>query len=354
MKKALYIIIVLLAAAGCQRAEKFSVEGNISGAEGKTLVLEHMALKQTVVLDSVVLKQDGRFRFREASPAYPELYRLRIDKKQLVLAIDSTEHIYVSTSLDSMQYAQVEGSEKTNLIASLRLKLRNEPLEDYKQFAKETILKDPRSTVAYYALFQQKAGEFVFDLYDKTDRPYFQSVATAWNAFMPDNERSKAVYKLTLDVIQQERTETKRLLMQQFIAEAENTFLDISLPDENGKLRYLSDLKGSVFVLDFSAVGMEKSAAYIFELRELYNRYHSRGFEIYSVSADSNRLLWEDSAANLPWITVRGENTIYEDAFTQYNVQQIPTIFLFNRKGEIEGRFADFTSLGKAIEKCLN
>ena len=355
MKKFVYILTLMVMVASCQRAPQFRVSGNITDAEGSTLVFEQLALKQTVVLDSVVLNQDGKFCFKQERPAYPELYRLKVGKKQLILAADSTtEHIQISTSLDSLVYAEVSGSENTNKISELRRMLRYSPLDEYKQFAKQTILSDPRSIVAYYALFQQKAGEFVFDIYDKSDRHYYQAVATAWNAFMPESERSKAVYKLTLDVIQQERQETKRLMMQEFIANSENTFLDFSLPDENGKMRYLSDLKGRVFVLDFSAVGMEKSAAYIFELRELYNKYNARGLEIYSVSADQNRLLWEDSAENLPWITVRGDNGVYEDAFTMYNVQQIPTIFLFDKSGEIVGRFADFESLDKAINRCLN
>ena len=57
--------------------------------------------------------------------------------------------------------------------------------------------------------------------------------------------------------------------------------------------RSLSDLRGKVIVLDFSAIEMEQSKGYIFELRELYNRYQSRGMAIYSVSLDRNKLLWE-------------------------------------------------------------
>ncbi|MBR1809498.1 MAG: DUF4369 domain-containing protein [Paludibacteraceae bacterium] len=353
MKNNIFIGILVLLLASCS-APSFRIEGNITGAEGRKLYLEQLALDNTSLLDSVVLPSDGSFRFRQPAPEFSELYRLRLGKSVFVFAVDSAEHISFAVSADSLSYfTNVEGSQHTNQITALRRSLRFSAAEDHKQLARETILKDPRSMVAYYALFQQKAGMFVFDLYDKADRPYFSAVATAWNVFMPDNPRSKAVYKLTLDAIQQERQEANRQAMRQFIADSENSFLDICLPDENGKLRYLSDLRGRVFVLDFSAIAMEKSAAYIFSLRDIYNKYSSKGLEIYSVSADTNKLLWEDSAQNLPWITVRGENGMYEDAFAQYNIQQIPTLYLFNKQGEILGRYSDFEALAKAIDVCL-
>ncbi len=353
MKKTCFAGIFCLVLASCS-TPSFHIEGHISGAEGKKLYLEQLALNNTAILDSLILPADGSFRFKQPSPEFTELYRLRLDKNMLVLAIDSTEHLRINVSADSLSvYIGVEGSEQTNHITALRNSLKESSLEEHKQYARRVILDDPRSIVAYYALFQQKAGKFVFDLYDKTDRPYFSAVATAWNAFMPDNPRSKAVYKLTLDAIQQERQEANREAMRQFIADSENSFLDFSLPDENGKIHYLSDLRGKVFVLEFSAIAMENSSAYIFALRDIYNKYNPRGLEIFSVSADTNKLLWEDSAENLPWITVRGENGMYEDAFVQYNVQQIPTLYLFNKQGEIVGRYTDFEALSKAIDSCL-
>lgn len=352
-QRPIYLLLATVLFFSCN-TPKFQIEGNIFQADGKMLYLEQLTAGKIVVLDSMCLKANGKFRFKEETIGYAELYRLRIDRKQLILAVDSTETIYIETSLDSLSFAQVKGSETTNRITSLRHSLLTSSAETHKQYARELILSDPRSLAAYYALFQQKAGEPVFDVFLKEDRPYFSAVATAWNAFMPDNPRSKTVYRLTLETIQNERKQANRISMQEYIAAAENAFLDISLPDENGKLRYLSDLRGTVFVLDFSAIDMEQSSAYIFELREIYNRYHQQGFEIYSVSADRNRLLWEDSAQNLPWITVCGENGAAEHAFMQYNVQSIPTLFLFNRQGEIVGRYTDFTSLSKAIDKCLN
>lgn len=352
MKKLLYIAIVTLLICACSTPTP-KILGNISGAEGKTIYLYELTLGNTQIIDSVKLKSDGRFTFKLKSTEYPELYRLNIDNKQLILAVDSTETILINTTFDDFAYTQVEGSDNTNAITALRASLREKPLDEHKQYAREIILSNPRNLVAYYALFQQKAGQFIFDLYDKADRPYFSAVATSWNAFMPNNPRSKAVYRLTLDAIQQERKELNRQIMQDFIDNSENSFLDISMEDENGKMRYLSDLRGKVILLDFSAIAMDNSAAYLFELKELYNAYHNRGLEIYSVSADSNKLLWEDSAQNLPWITVWAEKGVYNQVFSLYNVQTLPTLYLFDRKGEVVGRYTDFNALKKSIETNL-
>ena len=80
---------------------------------------------------------------------------------------------------------------------------------------------------------------------------------------------------------------------------------------------------------------MEQSQAYIFELRDLYNKYHTRGMEIYSVSLDRNKFLWEDGVQNLPWVNVfAGDNAT--QVLMRYNVQSMPTLFLIDRKGNVQ------------------
>ena len=127
-------------------------------------------------------------------------------------------------------------------------------------------------------------------------------------------------------------------------------FLDICLKDEKGADRSLADLRGKVVILDFSAIEMEQSMGYVFELRELYNRYSKSGLEIYSVSLDRNKLLWEDGVANLPWVNVYAGDKAAE-VLTRYNVQSLPTLFLLDRKGNVQGRYIGFEQLGTDLRK---
>ena len=352
-KTFIYLFLSLGLLTSCQRASIFRVEGAIEAAPGKTLYLEHTALLQTIVLDSCLLDMTGDFAFKAPAPQYPDFYRLRIDATSLPLAVDSTETITITTTYDSLSHTlAIEGSEQSLAIAQLRATARNASYDDLRETTKKIIASNPRSLVAYYTLFLKQNGKYIWNIFDASDRRMHQAVATSFNVWMPDYERSKALYAQVNDVIKAEREQLQQEAMRQLIDNAENAFLDITLTDDNGITQSLSELKGKVVVLDFSAIEMEQSQGYIFELRELYNKYNKRGLSIYSVSLDRNKLLWEDGVVNLPWTNVyAGEQAI--EVLTLYNVQSLPTLFLLDRKGNVQGRYTDFNALEADIQKYL-
>ncbi len=353
MKKILYIIICVVGLVSCQQGPQATIEGTISDGANQTLYIDRMASNEVSCVDSVALPKDGSFRFCIDLAEYPDLYRLRIDKRDLIVAVDSASHITFTCPVAELPRTIVEGSEATNDITTLRRSIQEKSAEEHKAFARDFILRNPRSIAAYYALLQQQNRVVVFHPYDLNDRPCFAAVATAWHTFYPNTLRGKALYNFVHGIIQQERQAAHNAQLQEFIASSENAFLDIALPDENGDEQHLESLRGKVILLDFSAIDMNQSQAYIFELRELYNKYHNKGFEIYQVSADTNPFLWEDIAENLPWTTVRSEQGPLSQYFVTYNVQRIPTTFLFNRQGEIVARDLSFEQLPEAIEACL-
>ena len=352
MKNIVYLVLVLVL-VGCQQVPTFTVEGRVTNAVGKTLYLEHTALVKTSILDSCVLDSVGAFAFSVSAPAYPDFYRLRVGSVSLPLAIDSTESVEVVTSLDSLSHTLcIKGSSTTLEIAALRAVAREGSRAALREASQQLIVANPRSLSAYYAVFMKQGGEYVWDVFDPSDRRMFQAVATSFQTWMPEYERTKTLCGQVRDVMYAERSARQQQAVLQMIDDAENAFLDIALTDEQGVVRSLADLRGKVVVLDFSAIEMEQSMGYVFELRELYNRYNTSGLEIYSVSLDRNKLLWEDGVVNLPWVNVyAGENAI--EVLTRYNVQSLPTLFLLDRKGNVQGRYTDFKQLDADIRKYL-
>ena len=352
MKKVILFVFVL-ALIGCQHTPTFTIEGTITHANGETLYLEHTGLVKTTALDSCVLDANGDFKLHAVAPEHPDFYRLRIASQSLPLAIDSTETIAITASRDSLSHTlAIEGSDNSLAIAQLRATARTASREQLREHAKTIIVTNPRSLAAYYAVFLKQGGQYIWNIFDAADRRMYQAVATSFNVWMPNYERTKALYAQVSDIIKAEREMQQQAAMRQLINDAENTVLDISLTDDNGITQSLTDLRGKLIVLDFSAIEMEQSQGYIFELRELYNRYHNRGVTIYSVSLDRNKLLWEDGVVNLPWTNVyAGEQAI--EVMTRYNVQSIPTLFLLDRKGNVQGRYTNFEQLDADIRKHL-
>jgi peroxiredoxin len=156
-----------------------------------------------------------------------------------------------------------------------------------------------------------------------------------------------------MDAIQTERKEKANQEWAEIINNASAGYIDIELNDKNNKQRKLSELEGKVVLIDFSSYEMKNSVQYTFELRDLYNKYSGRGFEIFQISLDRSKLLWEESVANLPWVCVRDANGPNTPVVSAYNVRAIPTIFLMNRQGDIIGRDLSFEELNAKIAKLL-
>jgi len=378
MKKILIIFVVGLMTS-CMHSNKFIVTGTIEGGAGEMIYLEHSGLTKTIAIDSIRIKKNNTFRFKAKAPQYPDFYRLKLGSKQIHFAVDSTETIEINAAFDNFSTAYtITGSESNTDIQILRKSigkvqqkanqiikgLSNEErnkliheltflLEEHKKLAKPIILKNPRSAAAYYAIFQQVSDVYVFTPYDKDDRAYCAAVATSYNTYMPNYDRSKNLYAWVMDAIKSERQAQQQAAWREIVEQSGVGFIDIELPDRNEQIRKLSDLSGKVVLLDFSTYDSRESIPYTFALRELYDKYASKGFEIYQVSLDRNKFVWEDAVANLPWICVRDENGPNTRYVSTYNISSIPTYFLIDKSGDIIGRDMEMHTLRKEIEKRL-
>ena len=355
MKNQLSLIFVgFIVLVGCTKQPTFTISGTLTNAADKTIYLEHTALLGTTIVDSCHIDTDGNYSLEAPAPTYPDFYRLRVGSRSLPLAIDSTEHVQVSTSLDSLPYTlNINGSDVSVQMAQLRATARTATRDVLREQTQKIILANPRSLVAYYALFLKQNGLPIWDMADPSDRRLYQAVATSYNLWMPEYNRTKALYNQVLEHMKAERSLRSQLAAQQLIADSENAFLDITLPDAKGQMQSLSQYRGKVIVLDFSSTEMEQYVAYNFELRELYNQYHKSGLEIYSVGIERNLLAWEEATENLPWLTVRALDNEITEVLTRYNVQSLPTLFLFDKEGNVQGRYTDFTALEADINKYL-
>ena len=373
--------LMAVALGSCDN-KKFRVEGAITEAKDSVLYFENMSLDGPVAVDSVKLGDDGTFSFSEKSPEAPEFYRLRIAGQIINLSVDSTETVTVKAAYPAMSTGYtVEGSAECATIKELALKQigllnrviaveRNPMLgvdmvrdsvtrmiEAYKQDLKMNyIYKAPMRASSYFALFQTLGNRLIFNPRESEDDiKAFAAVATSWDTYHPGSLRGKNLHNIAIEGMRNIRIVRNNRAAAQLDASKINVtnLIDISLTDNNGVTRKLTDLKGKVVMLDFHVFGAEGSTKRIMQLREIYNKYHARGFEIYQVALDPDEHFWKTQTAALPWISVRDADGVQSQYLTLYNVRSIPTFFLVNRDNTLDKRDVQIADLDAEIEMLL-
>lgn len=381
------IMVAALALTSCHN-KKFHINGNITEAKDSMLYLENIGLNGPEKIDSVKLGEDGSFAFEENAmdSVSPEFYRLRIANQTINLSIDSTETILVKAAYPTMAYKyEVEGSENCSTIKELSLKQMNlqatinsitknpnmgvdsmnvaiaQVINSYKQDIKTRyIFKDPMKASSYYALFQtiQIGGtnSLLFNpRNNKDDIKVFAAVATSWDTYYPNAERGKNLHNIAIQGMKDVRIMENQMAERQIDASkvSVNGCINLSLTDNKGVVRNLTDLKGKVVLLDFHLFANRESTKRIMMLRDLYNKYHAAGLEIYQVSVDPDEHFWKTSTAGIPWICVRDEDGIQGQSLASYNVQSIPTFFLIDRNNTLQARDAQIKDIDAAIKSLL-
>ena len=379
----LSVALAALAAVGMAscNGQRFCVEGEIQGAADSVLYFENVGLAGSVVMDSVKLGQDGRFSFSEQSTPAPEFSRLRIADQIINVAIDSTETVTIKAQWPGFATNyEVSGSDNNQVIKELTLKQMelqeraiamqhnrqltpaefNDSLmrmvNTYKEdVTKNYIFKKPQESYAYFALFQTLGPWLIFDPKSNSDDvKVFAAVATCWDTYYPGAERGENLHNIAIEGMKNARivqAQSLNTIDQSKVVEA--GLIDIELTDNQGRQRRLSDLKGQVVLLDFHLFGMEDSPKRILALRELYNKYHAQGLEIYQVSLDTDEHFWKQATAALPWISVRATEETAAQQLQLYNVQTVPDFFIIDRGNNLVKRSQQMKDLDAEIRALL-
>ena len=369
--------LTMLATACKDKGEQFEINGRIAEADGKTLYFEAVTLNGIEALDSTRLDEDGQFCFQGTRPFNPEFYRLRIDRQIVNLSVDSTETIHVEAELPDMgtDY-EVEGSgncqtlkEINNKLIALQQSIKDitndkaltlgeqerlvhEKINLYKNEMKmHYIMENPASAPAYFALFQTVNGSLIFNpISNPDDIKFVGAVATAWDANYPGTSRTENLHNIAIQGMKNTKRPTPVSLEDIDPGKISAAgIIDIELPDIHGKNRKLSDIRNKVVLLDFTAYSLPSSQERIMQMRGLYDKYSSLGFDIYQVSINPDEHYWKTACEHLPWTCVyesRGEASGY---LGSYLVRRLPTYFLINSHGDLVARDEQIEDLEKTI-----
>jgi hypothetical protein len=366
MKKSLILLILVIFTLSCKKNDSFLVNGHIKNVKQKYIYISRVDINTTSLIDSSKINKQGNFRFRIKSKE-PDFYQIGSSAKDFMTLLASPgEKIELAFKGDYMfndyTVSGSEGSEQVRLLDNKLIrtknsldslsnvydKVSNEPGFDSKKSIIEQeylrIIKEQRkfnivfiiqhtTSLATIKAIYQKINDNTYVLYDAHDLQYLKIASDSLKRYYPESKHTKAL----INDFGKELNQLYASQLRQLTQSIPETKLDPSLIDLNGKRITLSSLKGKYVLLSFWSTESRECIVENLQMKEYYQLYHAKGFEIYQINLDKEESTWRSEVKfdDLPWINTREDNPA-DPKFTRlFNVKALPANYLFDPKGLI-------------------
>ncbi len=373
MKNFWIACLALLLFAACGK-DRNLLTGEIKGGAGKTLYLERFEKGNPVVVDSAVLDESGKFSLE--FPSTLNFYSLRVSgyEERCPLLLDSTHKPVVNAEASALfETYTVSGSPYSELTLEL-LRRGNDHYKAIQSLNQQQLEPgaDPDSLLAAITALQQDFNTYKKEFIDKhqaspvlfyainyfdpiTETEYLHQIEAAMAASMPGSDYHKSVSAF----VQQAQQMKQMAEIQKAQAERMEKLLkpgapapEIELPDRQGKLLKLSSLRGKYVLIDFWASWCGPCRRENPNVVALYEKYHKKGFDIYSVSLDNNREKWLGAISQdkLSWSSHVSDLQMWNSPVVSlYGFEGIPFTVLLDKSGNV----IEANLRGKALEDKL-
>jgi len=375
MKKILSIILAVAALCACSKEAGYVIKGQAGELNGQA-ELAYMLPDGSKISEQAALT-DGRFTFKGSVPDVlqasvtltpeggdPMRASFYIENCSITLTINTDKVIdYVQYGGKVFSDVTAVGGRSNELVSAMDA-ARKEigQLPEYREFtAAQEELQDMGYTdmAAYQAKSQEiqtKFADVMRGYYDKTESavrdcitrfPDAEAALYMYNRYSSDastedfeagfNKFTEKVRNSYLGKDAREELASRKATMPGAVAP------DFTLNDPDGNPVTLSSLRGQYVLVDFWASWCKPCRAGVPAMKELYAKYHDKGFEIIGVSDDNKHDAWKQAIEQdqTPWIHVVDEfpeENKPARVGALYGVHYIPSYFLLDKEGKVIGK----------------
>jgi peroxiredoxin len=348
--KTLFVVLLSLTFLACSTEPKRSFDGtvNISGKltnfPDGIIVLSAVEDEGAEQLVEIAVGSNGKFEY-QLSLDGPGFYILNfMDSKEVRLALYDQD-VEISHDFADDTSLAIQGSEDSANLQEIQSlmdeyqavinMLNNEYFEAMSSRDQEKIKDIQTRAVGLESEYSQKIKDLVAGMdgsfaalaalpmiNPKKDFQFMDELVSTLNQKYPD---FKTVQNLAVRM-----EEMRALSVGQEAPE-------ISLPDPEGNLVNLSDLRGNYVLIDFWAAWCRPCREENPNVVRLYHQYKDQGFEVFGVSLDREHNAWVKAIADdaLEWTHVSDLKYFNSEAAALYQINAIPATYMLDPEGKI-------------------
>ncbi len=346
--------ILLLSALGlgsCESEDKtdgqVTLTGKVQNAPEGYVVLSQFTEARPKVLDTLEVNAEGEFSY-DIEVDTPTFYDLNLFGNKSVRLALFDENVHVEYDFGKEGSLVIEGSKDTQEMQKVEAlmdtyqKQVNKLNEAYyeamssndseaiKQIQVQAMQLESNQANAVKETINSMGNSFaalaaVGLLNPKNEFQFLDSLVSELNENYPD---TKMVIQM-----KQQLDEMRALSMGQIAP-------DFELPNPEGELVKLSDLRGNYLLIDFWAAWCKPCREENPNVVRLYEKYKDQGFDILGVSLDRTKEAWVDAIEqdNLKWTQVSDLQYFNSKAAVLYQIEAIPATYLLDPEGKIIGK----------------
>ncbi len=367
---------LLLFGFGCEPKQEtsdstFSISVIIKNPQTGKIILsqtEDVNRKKTRVIGELPIDEEGKFS--KDFDLEPHIYQIDFyGKEKITLAIDKGQKLKIIADGNDLKNIRISGSEDTDKFLAYE-KFRNESLE--------RLVKSVRVQIEELEAENNPANQAKIEKLGVAEIENYETHRDELNAYIKDKMgTSIAIYPTTLRWDGDRNTKLYESLAKSFeqahpnsaVAERINekvailkntsiggTAAEIKMTDKNGREITLNSIRGKYILIDFWASWCGPCRRESGKIVELYDKYKDEGFEVYSVSLDSDKKLWLDAIEKdeRTWTNVSSLQGFETPATFEYAVTALPAKFIIDAEGKIVAKNLHGGELKEKIDKLFS
>ena len=349
MKKILILAAAAAVLCSCANKNKYAVDGKVEGANSMVYLFD----EKDNILDSAAVA-NGVFRFEGVA-----------EKPQAAILRDARHDGATFGAMLILEPGTINVTDDAQ--NPYRKKVTGTPANDASDAysaASRTLIKEYRdqaTTDERREAIEKEFEQLTLTTIDNNRDNFFGVVLMPNRAYeLSGQETLDEIAKFSPEMQQtKELTELKTSAEQKLKTDVGQPYIDIVQNNAEGEpvsLKSVIDNPANKYTLvDFWASWCGPCMGEVPHLKQTYDKFHKKGFEIYGVSFDNNRDKWLAAVKDngMEWIHVSELQRFDNQAAKDYAVQGIPSNFLIDAQGKIVARNLRGEDLYKKVEELL-